>query len=67
MVENERTMCRPNDDGTMTVVIVRTVPMPEGPIASDRTLESDTLEIIRRHAAKFTFPTRKRNRLDRSD
>jgi len=67
MVENERTMCRPNADGTMTVALIRTIPMPDGPIAHDRTLESDTLDLMRRHAARFTFPTRKRNRLDRSE
>ena len=67
MVENDRTMCRINDDGTVTVGLVRTVPMPDGPTGRDITIESDTLEIMLRHAARFMFPTAKRNRLDRSE
>lgn len=68
MIENERTMCRLNDDGTVTVVIVRTIDQPQGPIARDRTLESDTLDLIKRHAAKFMFPfVASRKRTDRND
>ncbi len=62
MVENERTMVRLNDDGTVTVAIVRTIPRPDGPIAKDRSLESDTLDLIRRHATAFCFPFASRKR-----
>ncbi len=67
MIENERTMCRVNDDGTMTIVIVRTIPIPTGPVARDRTLEDDTLALIRRHAAAYLFPRAKRTGTDRND
>jgi len=62
MVENDRTMCRLNDDGTITVSIIRTIQQPEGPIAKDRSLESDTLDLIRRHATAFMFPFAARKR-----
>ena len=67
MVENERNMFRINDDGTMTIAIVRTIPTPAGPIARDRTLESDTLDLFRRHAAKHMFPFASRNRMTDRD
>lgn len=68
MVENERTMCRINDDGTITVAIIRTIEAPAGPVAKDRTLESDTLDLLRRHAAAFMFPFAKRKRMtDRNE
>lgn len=65
--ERDRTMTRLNDDGTVTVAIVRTIPLPEGPVAKDRKLESATLDLIRRHAAAFMFPFAKRKRTDRDE
>ena len=67
MVEHDRTMCRLNDDGTITVAVVRTIPAPDGPIAKDRSLESDTLDLMRRHATAFLFPLAKRKRTDRDE
>lgn len=55
MPEHDRVMCKLNDDGTTTVLIVRTVPTPAGP-TNDRTLDADTMDIARRHAAAFMFP-----------
>lgn len=59
MVENERTMCRLNDDGTITVALIRTIPQPRGPIADYSKLEADTLTLMRAHAAQFMFPFRR--------
>lgn len=68
MVENDRTMTRLNDDGTVTVALVRTIPAPSGPIRDQMTtLEDETLEIMRRHAARFVFVTTKRKKTDRED
>ena len=60
-------MCRLNDDGTITVAIVRTIETPAGPIAKDRSLESDTLALIKRHASAFLYPLANRRRLTDRD
>ena len=69
-LEHDRTMCRPNGDGTMTVVIVRTVPMPTGPVHEPlcgAVLDNDTMDLVRRHAARFMYPHARKSRVDRSE
>lgn len=55
-IERDRDMVKMNEDGTVTVVVVRTFNRPSGPVADHRSLEDDLLAVLRRKAAQFVYP-----------